>query len=398
MSRLDELIEELCPDGVEYKSLCELANIQRGVRVVRKQLSTEGKYPVYQNSLTPLGYHTVKNCEAGTTFVICAGAAGDVGYSNVDFWAADDCHYIKGTEKLLSRYLFHVLLWQQTYLYSQVRRGSIPRLSRTVLEKIKIPVPPLPVQQEIVRILDSFTELTAELTAELIAELTARKKQYEYYSSEQFPSIKESNYDWVELGSIATVTKLAGFEFTKYVVYSETGNVIALRGLNVKNGHLVLDDVKYIDNSDLTMLSRSKLHIGDMLFTYVGTVGQVALIDKNDKYYLAPNVALVRINDKKYLPKYMMYYFLTNKFKEEQIAKLLQASSMQNIPMEKIRKFKLPVITLEEQQRIVSILDQFDMLYNGINNGLPKEIAIRQKQYEYYRDKLLTFPKAEVVQ
>ena len=88
------------------------------------------------------------------------------------------------------------------------------------------------------------------------------------------------------------------------VYYSDTGNIIALRGLNVKNGHLVLDDVKYIDNSNLEMLSRSKLRIGDMLFTYVGTVGQVALIQENDKYYLAPNVALVRITDERFLPKY----------------------------------------------------------------------------------------------
>ena len=181
MSRLDELIKEFCPDGVEFKPLQEVTEIQRGIRVVRSQLSTEGKYPVYQNSLTPLGYHTESNCEGGTTFVICAGAAGDVGFSEIDFWAADDCHYCKSTDQILSKYLYHVLLWQQTYLYSQVRRGSIPRLSRTVLERIKIPVPPLPVQREIVSILDNFTELTAELTSQLSKEITARKKQYEYY-------------------------------------------------------------------------------------------------------------------------------------------------------------------------------------------------------------------------
>ncbi|UKI35001.1 MAG: hypothetical protein L6V93_12050 [Clostridiales bacterium] len=167
------------------------------------------------------------------------------------------------------------------------------------------------------------------LTAELTAELTARKQQYEYYASNMFPSIKDTTYEWIELGDIATVTKLAGFEFTKYVTYSDDGEIIALRGLNVKKGHLVLDDVKYIDNSNLCMLNRSKLTVGDMLFTYVGTVGQVALIDKNDKYYLAPNVALIRISDERFLPKFMMYYFLTQKFRFEQIDKLLQNSSMQ---------------------------------------------------------------------
>ena len=138
------------------------------------------------------------------------------------------------------------------------------------------------------------------------------------------------------------------------------------------------------------MLNRSKLKANDMLFTYVGTVGQVALIDQNDRYYLAPNVALVRITSEEYLPKYVMYYFLTDKFKTEQVVKLLQSSSMQNIPMEKIRKFKLPRVTLEEQKKVVEILDQFDSLCNGISEGLPAEIDARQKQYEFYRDKLLS--------
>ncbi len=193
------------------------------------------------------------------------------------------------------------------------------------------------------------------------------------------------------MGDIATVTKLAGFEFTKYVIYSDTGKLIALRGLNVKDGKLDLTDVKYIDNSDLSKLGRSKLHIGDMLFTYVGTIGQVALVDEEDKYYLAPNVALIRIETGDLLPEYMRYYFQTSQFWKTQINRLLQSSSMMNIPMEKIRKFVLPVPPIDEQKRIVSILDRFDTLCNDISSGLPAEIEGRRRQYEYYRDKLLTF-------
>ncbi len=383
MTKLEQLIEELCPNGVEYKQLSEITNITRGTRVVKKQLFTEGEYPVFQNCLTPMGYYDKCNVKANTTFIICAGAAGEIGFSNVDFWAADDCFYFVCDGNLINRYLYHFLLTKQNYLHSKVRKASIPRLSRSFIETIKIPVPPLEVQAEIVKILDNFTELTAELTA--------RKKQYEYYASDMFPSIKNTDVKWLELGEVATVTKLAGYEFTKYVSYSDEGNVIALRGLNIKNGHLILDEVKYIDNSELNMLTRSKLYIGDMLFTYVGTVGQVALVNENDKYYLAPNVALVRITNKRFIPEFMMYYFLTNKFKGEQILKLLQSSSMQNIPMEKIRKFKLPLISIEEQTRIVQILDRFDKLCNDISEGLPAEIEARQKQYEYYRDKLLAF-------
>ena len=187
------------------------------------------------------------------------------------------------------------------------------------------------------------------------------------------------------------MTKLAGFEFTKYVKYSNSGQIIALRGLNVKNGQLDLTDVKYIDESDLSKLDRSKLKKGDLLFTYVGTVGQVALINEDEKFYLAPNVALIRITNEGVLPDYLRYYCQSNIFYKKEILRLIQASSMQNIPMEKIRKFVVPVPPLEEQKRIVAILDRFDKLCNDISEGLPAEIEARQKQYEYYRDKLLTF-------
>lgn len=385
MSKLDKLLRELCPDGVEHKKLVDAVSIERGKRVVRSQLSISGKYPVYQNSLTPLGYHTDYNYNANTTFIIVAGAAGEIGFSDKAFWAADDCFTVVCPENVLNRYIYHLLLNNQNQLASKVRKASIPRLSRSAIENLVIPIPPLDVQCEIVRILDNFTNLTAELTAEL----TARKTQYEYYRDKLLKA--ETNAYKYKLGEIATVTKLAGFEFTNYVTYSENGNIIALRGLNVKNGRLDLHDVKYVDKSDFSKLERSKLHIGDMLFTYVGTVGQVAIVDEEDKYYLAPNVALIRCNKEVLLPQYMKYYFQTTRFWDKQIRRLLQSSSMQNIPMEKIRKFEIAVPPLDVQNRIVNVLDNFEKICSDLNIGLPAEIEARQKQYEYYRDKLLTF-------
>ena len=122
----------------------------------------------------------------------------------------------------------------------------------------------------------------------------------------RFPGFTE---DWEQrkLGEIADITKLAGFEFTKYIVYSDKGNIIALRGLNIKDGDLNLEDVKYIDNSDFTKLKRSKLFRNDILFTYVGTIGEVARIQEDDKYYLAPNVSRIRIKNR-LLSECFMYY------------------------------------------------------------------------------------------
>lgn len=181
MSKLDELIRELCPDGVKYKKLVDAVSIERGKRVVRSQLSIRGKYPVYQNSLTPLGYHTDYNYNANTTFIIVAGAAGEIGFSDKAFWAADDCFTVVCPENVLNRYIYHLLLNNQNQLASKVRKASIPRLSRSAIENLVIPIPPLDVQREIVRMLDSYTESVVELQRQLTAELTARKTQYAYY-------------------------------------------------------------------------------------------------------------------------------------------------------------------------------------------------------------------------
>ena len=119
MTKLDRLIAELCPDGVEYKKLCEITTVARGVRVTKSQLAESGHYPVYQNSMIPLGYYDKRNCQACMVFVISAGAAGEVGYSTVDFWAADDCFYFVQNEHFHSRFLYHALRCQQKRLYSR---------------------------------------------------------------------------------------------------------------------------------------------------------------------------------------------------------------------------------------------------------------------------------------
>ena len=179
MSKLQDLINALCPDGVEYKKLETVVSTKRGRRVVRKQLSKIDGYPVYQNSLSPLGYHTESNYPANTTFVIVAGAAGEIGYSEVDFWAADDCFAVVCPPNVSNRYIYYVLLNRQQEIKQQVRKASIPRLSHVAIDKLSIPVPPLPVQTEIVRILDRFTEVRTNLINSLRQELENKRKIYE---------------------------------------------------------------------------------------------------------------------------------------------------------------------------------------------------------------------------
>ena len=152
---------------------------------------------------------------------------------------------------------------------------------------------------------------------------------------------------------------MAGFEFTKYVTYEDNGNIIAIRGLNCKNGSLDLRDVKYIDNSDFSKLSRSKLYTGDILYTYVGTVGEVAVVDKNDKYYLAPNVSRIRLS-KDYNSDFIKQLLGSKKFYNQIVFPLIATSSQPALSMENLRKFKLKVPSIREQTKIASLLNAID--------------------------------------
>ena len=152
---------------------------------------------------------------------------------------------------------------------------------------------------------------------------------------------------------------MAGFEFTKYVTYEDTGSIIAIRGLNCKNGSLDLRDVKYIDNSDFSKLSRSKLYVGDILYTYVGTVGEVAVVDKNDKYYLAPNVSRIRLS-KDYNSDFMKQLLGSKKFYYKIVFPLIATSSQPALSMENLRRFKLKVPSIKEQKKIASLFKAID--------------------------------------
>ena len=168
-------------NNLTVKTLEEVAEIKRGRRLVRKELSEKGRYAVFQNSMTPLGFYDKSNVGGDTTFIISAGAAGEVGYSSVNFWAADDIYYFIPITTICSKYLYHFLLTKQPTIKGQVRRASVPRLAKNAFAKIKIPIPPLSEQQRIVSILDKFDTLTSSIREGLPKEIELRRKQYEYY-------------------------------------------------------------------------------------------------------------------------------------------------------------------------------------------------------------------------
>lgn len=391
MSSLTELIHERCPLGVAYTRIADISTVLRGKRLTKNELTIAGAFPVFHGGLEPLGFYSQKNREADTTMVINVGAsAGTVGFCERDFWSSDGCFCISHSEHALSKYVYYVLVNQQSFLMSKVRKAGIPTLDAKVVENLQIPLPPLAVQQEIVRILDSFTELTAELNEKLAAELTARRKQYEHYRDELLTF--GDDVPFVKLGdSCHVITK-----GTTPKAYTQSG-VTFIKTEAIDGNSLNYSKLSYIDvKTHNTTLKRSILKTDDILITIAGaTIGKCAMVPEK---LLPANtnqaLAIVRLNEtvcKKYI-----FYILQSHYMKEYINASAKGSAQPNLNLEQLNNFKFPLPPLAEQKRIVETLERFDAICNDLTSGLPAEITARQKQYEYYRDKLLTFKELEV--
>ncbi|EFC9605112.1 restriction endonuclease subunit S [Escherichia coli] len=394
MSELSYLEKLLDGVEVEWKSLGDVVNFQRGRRLVKSQLETRGKYAVYQNSMTPLGYYHEYNVAAQSSFIICAGAAGEIGYSENEFWAADDVHFAITPEYINDRFLFHFLLTQKNKISGQVRRASIPRLSKSVIEKLEFPIPcpdnpekSLAIQSEIVRILDKFTALTAELTAEL----NMRKKQYNYYR-DQLLSFKEGEVNWTTLGNEELFHICAGGTPSKSKAeYWDNGSIPWLKSESCNNESVYFAK-DFISELGLKKSTAKLLPKNTTLIALVGaTIFKTAFLEFEAT--TNQNIASIKSTKENIITDKFIFYFLTNLYNTLK-------SEMRNYGMlnlTNLRQFRIPIPCIAEQKRIVSILDKFDTLTNSITEGLPREIELRQKQYEYYRDLLFSFPKPETV-
>ena len=387
MSKLDELIRELCPDGVKYKKLVDAVSIERGKRVVRSQLSIRGKYPVYQNSLTPLGYHTDYNYNANTTFIIVAGAAGEIGFSDKAFWAADDCFTVVCPENVLNRYIYHLLLNNQNQLASKVRKASIPRLSRSAIENLVIPIPPLGVQREIVRMLDSYTESVVELQRQLTAELTARKTQYAYYRDNLLTTKPQWNH--VKILDMLSQPITDGPHTTPQFVQN---GVPFISVDSIWDGKIHFEKRRgYItEEFDEECCKKYKPQKNDVYMVKSGsTTGKVAFVDTDIRFNIWSPLAAMRVNEKN--SARFLFYLLQTERVQKQVKAKSSHGSQPNLGMRELEQFEVDIPPLDVQNRIVNVLDNFEKICSDLNIGLPAEIEARQKQYEYYRDKLLTF-------
>lgn len=384
MSRIDELIQQLCPNGVEYKPLGDIVNILDSQRKpISKEKRIPGKIPYYgANGIQ--GY--VKDFIFDGIFLLI-GEDGSVinkdgspvlNWAEGKIWVNNHAHILTEKKDIASlRFIFFFL---QTYDVTPVVRGTPPKMTQQSLREIMIPVPPLPVQEEIVRILGKFTALEAELEAEL----EARRKQYEFYRDQLLTFGDE--VEWKPLGEVCDYVDYRG----KTPQKTDKG-IFLVTAKNIRRGFIDYSTSKeYISKEDYaTVMHRGKPEIGDVLITTEAPCGFVAQVDR-------PNIALAQrvIKYRSRNPELsncFLKFFLLGKCFQEKLDKAATGSTVKGIKGSKLHKLTIPIPPLAEQERIVAILDKFDALVNDISSGLPAELEMRRKQYEYYRDRLLTF-------
>ncbi|WP_148823687.1 restriction endonuclease subunit S [Campylobacter concisus] len=383
MSKIFDLINELCPDGVEFKELGEIADIVRGQRVTKAELQNDGKYPVVSGGIKPLGFLNKFNREANTITVAQYGTAGYINFIEEKFWANDVCYCIFPKKEISNKFLLYCLMKNQEFIYS-LRTNAIPaHLPQKLLSEIKLPVPPMEVQREIVHILDSFTSVTEELMAKLTAELIARKKQYEFYRDFllSFDEL-DKNGGGCELKMLGDIGEV---RMCKRILKEQTSVNGEIPFYKI--GTFGKEADAYI-SKELFDEYRSKYNypkIGEVLISASGTIGRAVIFNGNDAYFQDSNIVWIENDEGQVLNRYLFYFY--------QIAdwNIAEGGTIKRLYNDNLKKIKIPIPSLQTQQKVVDILDKFDTLVNSITEGLPREIELRRKQYEHYRELLLNF-------
>lgn len=372
MNQLYKLVRKLSPTGVHFCSLEDVCRIETGKQINKGNLLSEGNYPVLNGGISPSGYWHEYNTDANTIAISQGGAsAGYVNYITTPFWAGAHCYVVfLKTEKVLYKFLYYFIKNNQEKLMNSKQGAGIPGLNRKAIYSLNIPLPPLPIQQEIVRILDTFTNLTAELTAEL----TARRKQYEYYRDELLKTGEQ-----VSLYEVAQYSKdrILASELTDEN-YVGVDNLLPNKQGKIKSEHTPIEGkfVRFVKEDIL--IGNIRPYLKKIWFSdYVGgTNGDVLTIRVIDK--------------ERVLPRFLYFVLSTESFFNYDMNNA-KGAKMPRGDKKAVMNYQFYLPSLEIQEKVVSILETFDNLCNGFEYGLPAEIYARQQQYEYYRGELLNF-------
>ena len=381
-SKLEELIEKLCPNGVEYRELEKIITIvSPPKKILSKNITLQGKYPVIDQGADYISGYT-DDTEAllpDNNYIIFGDHTEIIKYVDFKFAQGADGIKILITKDFDCKYLYYCFtnFYEPTGKYT--RHWS---KAKTTL----IPLPPLEIQEEIVRILDKFTELTIEIKEELTTELILRKQQYEHYRDELLTFGDEVKKESLEKCTL----KIQKVKWNN--VSEEEYNYIDLSSVNRDNNKIY--ETQNINSTTAPSRAQQIVLENDIIFgTTRPLLKRYCIIPKEyNNQICSTGFCVLRADENIVLPKWIFYLISTSSFYAE-VEKNQKGTSYPAISDTEVKKFEIPLPPLEEQKRIVEILDRFDKYINDIKEGLPAEIEMRQKQYEHYRKELLDFKK-----
>ena len=390
MNKIDELIQQYCPEGVEYVKLGDCCNILDSQRKpVAKGARSNGIYPYYgangiQDYVSDYIFDGTYVLVGEDGSVITKNGNPVINWATGKIWVNNHAHILGENDKAILRYLFFIL---QTLDITPLIHGNIPKLTKGDLKDLEIPLPPLPVQEAIVNILDRFTVYAAELQAEL----QARQQQYNYYRDTLLSFESRDDVQWKKLGEVASIKTGRRFVRTDIresgVPCFHYGDIYTYYGLTATKTKGYLDTelaskLRFAQPNDVVVVcaGENDMDIG---------VGVAWLGDEPAVIHDACCILHHEQN-----PRYISHFLRTHNY-HLQMKRYVKNGKISSLPASGLAEALIPIPSLEEQEKIANILDRFDHLVNDLSQGLPAEIEARQQQYEYYRDQLLTFKRKE---
>lgn len=390
MGKIDELILQYCPDGVEWKKIEEVCKVKTPpAKLKTSDYQEQGLFPIIDQGQQQYAGYTdnEKAVVEDGEYILYGDHTCIVKYHKGRFAQGADGLKILVSKANNSKYVY--------YAFSAYNLTSTEyKRHWTQAKEIEIPLPPLPVQEAIVNILDRF----AVYAAELQAELQARQQQYNYYRDTLLSFEGRDDVQWKKLGELCPlITKQTGFDYSNYIkdklVREKKENHIPYIQTKFFTGRQFdFNTDYYIPEETAARFPKIVLDTKCILLSIVGaSIGNIGLYDNSQKSFLGGAIGVAKpsadVNTE------FIYYYLTSHSGQKQIFHKVKGAGQATITIEDIREFLVPQPSLSEQQRIVDILDHFDTLVNDLSQGLPAEIEARRQQYEYYRDKLLTFKR-----
>ena len=400
MSKIFDLINELCPNGVEFVELGEIFQRIKGTNITANKMKEievhGGDIRIFAGGKTVIDTTEDKiqnpNITRVPSVIVQSRGVIDFIYYDKPFTFKNEMWGYTSENETSIKFLYYYLKNNISYFRAaSISMGALPQISLPITEKFKLPVPPMEVQREIVRILDSFTLLTAELTAEL----TARKKQYEFYRDFLLNFNENQNeIEWDIIDNIFIMKN--GYTPSKANKdFWENGTISWYRMEDIReNGRILSESIQKI--TPQAVKGGKLIPKNSIIVATTATIGEHALAIA-DSFLMNQQFTSFTIREllkDKLDIKFVFYYF----FKIcEWCKQNTNSSSFPSVDMAKLKKVKFPIPSLQTQQKVVDILDKFDTLVNSITEGLPREIELRRKQYEYYRELLLNFKPNESI-